>query len=200
MIIYKKGNLLDMASEGKFDIILHGANCFCKMDDGIALQFALAFPEILHADLMTTAKDKKKLGTYTQASVTRVGKTFKVLNCYTQYGYAGLDIEVAEWFDYQAYEQVLTLIAQQYPTEKIGMPLIGTGHAGGDLEKILQITERCLKYNHVEVIIFSEHNVPKQYHSIKNGTVLFFELVGFIYREWKKKLFIKKPKKVPPVS
>jgi O-acetyl-ADP-ribose deacetylase (regulator of RNase III) len=173
MIIYKKGNLLDLASEGLYDIVLHGANCFCKMDDGIALQFALAFPEILHADFLTEIADKNKLGTYTEANVTRLNKNFKILNCYTQYAYAGFDIEISEFFDYQAYEKVLIKIAKQFPHAKIGMPLIGTGHAGGDMEQMLAITEKILSNHNVEIIIFDAQNLPKKFNSLKNQITLF---------------------------
>ena len=44
MIKHKKGNLIDLSKQGKYDIILHGLNCHCKMSDGIALQIAKEFP------------------------------------------------------------------------------------------------------------------------------------------------------------
>jgi O-acetyl-ADP-ribose deacetylase (regulator of RNase III) len=37
------GDLIALAKEGKFDVITHGANCFCTMGAGIAPQMAKAF-------------------------------------------------------------------------------------------------------------------------------------------------------------
>jgi len=38
-----KGDLIELAKEGKFDVIAHGTNCFCTMGSGIAPQMAKAF-------------------------------------------------------------------------------------------------------------------------------------------------------------
>lgn len=38
-----KGDLIELAKQGKFDVIAHGANCFCTMGSGIAPQMAKAF-------------------------------------------------------------------------------------------------------------------------------------------------------------
>jgi len=38
MIRYVDGDLVQMAKEGKFDVIAHGCNCFCAMGAGIAPQ------------------------------------------------------------------------------------------------------------------------------------------------------------------
>lgn len=187
MIIYKRDNLIELAEEGHYDVILHGANCFCKMDDGIALQFAEHFPEILHADLLTISQDKTKLGTYTTATVKRVDKEFEILNCYVQYAYAGYDIEISELFDYEAYERVLKTISVNFKNKKIGMPLIGTGHAGGDLDRILDITEKILKNNNVEIIIFSDRTIVKQYSTIKNYSMLYIQqFYNFFHNQFKK--------------
>jgi O-acetyl-ADP-ribose deacetylase (regulator of RNase III) len=175
MIKYKRGDLLELTDDGRYDIILNGCNCFCKMDDGIALQFAEHFPEVLHADYLTNIRDKNKLGTYIEIPILRNNKSFSILNCYTQYGYAGLDIEMSEFFDYESYEKIILDVSIKYENKKIGMPLIGTGHAGGDLQKILEITEKILKNNNVEIVIFSPHLVPKQFYTIKNKISLIID-------------------------
>jgi len=33
---YAQGNLIDLALAGEFDLIAHGANCFCTMGEGLA--------------------------------------------------------------------------------------------------------------------------------------------------------------------
>ena len=36
MLKHAKGNLLDLAEAGEFDIVVQGCNCFCAMGGGIA--------------------------------------------------------------------------------------------------------------------------------------------------------------------
>lgn len=177
MIVYKKGNLFDFIYEGRYDIILQGCNCFCKMDDGIALQFAEHFPEVLLADLHTTPKDRTKLGTIIEVDIERFEKKFKILNCYTQYAFAGYDIEIFDYFEYESFEKILQKISQYDKKIRIGLPLIGSGHAGGDVERILSMIEKYLSKHRVEIALYNTNSIPKQFNSIKNKSILFFQEV-----------------------
>jgi O-acetyl-ADP-ribose deacetylase (regulator of RNase III) len=47
------GDLLKLALEGHFDVIVHGCNCQCAMGAGIALSIKNQFPEAYEADLRT---------------------------------------------------------------------------------------------------------------------------------------------------
>lgn len=167
MIKYKKGDLVVLSQEGKYDVVLHGINCHCYMSDGIALQLANIFPAIKKADLQTVAKDKGKMGTFQAIAVSCNVRQFLILNCYTQFNYAGYDIEEPDLFNYEAFEKILKNIAQQYCNKKIGMPLIGSGHAGGNMDKIISIIEKTLNKCNVDIIIYS-NNIPKQYYSFFN--------------------------------
>lgn len=168
MIKFKKGDLISLAQQGKYDIILHGVNCHCKMSDGIALQLAKAFPEIENADLKTKPLDQNKLGTFVPVNVSSNNHTFIIANCYTQFHYAGYDLEQHDLFDYTAFKTILKNISTIYTKEKIAMPLIGTGHAGGDMGKIIEIIKQELKYNNVDVIVYSEYQQPQDLKSITN--------------------------------
>lgn len=133
-----KGDLLKLAKEGKFDVIVHGANCFCTMGSGIARQIREQYPEAYEADCKTVAGDRNKLGTYT-GTPTKDG--FVVINAYTQYDFnrAG---ENADVFEYDAFLNVLTTLAVNTAFRiNYGFPLIGTGLAGGDKERILGMIE-----------------------------------------------------------
>ena len=48
-----RGDLLKLALDGHFDVIVHGCNCQCVMGAGIALSIKNAFPEAFAADLAT---------------------------------------------------------------------------------------------------------------------------------------------------
>lgn len=63
------GDLLKMAAEGDFDVIVHGCNCFCQMGAGIARPIRQKFPQAYIEDRKTVRGDVSKLGTYTFATV-----------------------------------------------------------------------------------------------------------------------------------
>ena len=174
MIKFKKGNLIHLAKQGKYDIILHGLNCHCKMSDGIALQIAKEFPIVEQADLNTKYLDKSKLGTFIPVDVFIDNKKLTILNCYTQFNYAGFDLEESDLFDYQAFSKILKYVSKQYIDKKIAMPLIGTGHAGCDINKIINIIKTELKYNNVDIIVYSEYNQPKELYSLVNKIKCLF--------------------------
>lgn len=168
MIKFKEGDLIQLIKTGKYDVALHGVNCHCKMSDGVALQIAKVFPSVEQADLATIALDKNKLGTFIPVDILINDKKVTVLNCYTQFNYAGYDIEETELFDYEAFTSILKEVAKTFPKEKIVMPMIGTGHAGGNRDKIIAIIKQELKHNNVDVIIYCPYNKPKELTSLVN--------------------------------
>ena len=40
-----EGDLIQLALDGEFDLIIHGCNCFCSMGAGIAKSIREIFPE-----------------------------------------------------------------------------------------------------------------------------------------------------------
>ena len=64
---HTKGNLLDLAEAGDFDIIVQGCNCFCAMGSGIAKEIRNRYPEAWQVDYDTEMGDMFKLGTFTSA-------------------------------------------------------------------------------------------------------------------------------------
>src|SRR3954466_2503166 len=84
------GDLLQLALEGCFDVIVHGCNCQCAMGKGIALSVKQQFPEAYDADLRTPKGDRAKLGTLSTAAVGRPpARPFTVVNAYTQFHWRG---------------------------------------------------------------------------------------------------------------
>ena len=97
-----EGDLILLALEGKFDLIVHGCNCFCTMGAGIARTIKEHFPEAYEADLGTVKGDKSKLGNLTSALALRNNYKITVVNGYTQYSPTGPGVLV----DYEAIESV----------------------------------------------------------------------------------------------
>jgi len=138
-INHVKGNLLMMADNGDFDVIIHGCNCHCAMGAGIAKQIALIYPQAYDADLMTTPGDRSKLGTITCAeAINKDGKSFIIVNAYTQYDTAKSGEDV---FEYEAFQRILDAFAVDGANMRIGLPYIGMGLAGGNKERIMGMIE-----------------------------------------------------------
>jgi len=84
-----EGDLIRLALQGEFDVIIHGCNCFCQMGAGIAATIKTVFPEAYEADLQTPKGDKEKLGTFSYATVLRDNNEITIINAYSQYHWRG---------------------------------------------------------------------------------------------------------------
>lgn len=135
-VIYSSGDLLAQAAKGKFNVIVHGCNCFCVMGSGIAKQIREKFPRAYYADKATTPGDKFKLGTYSVSN----GKTFDIVNAYTQYDF-NKSSESKDLFNYEAFKKILDKLLVDYPGASFGFPYIGMGLAGGDKDRIIGMLE-----------------------------------------------------------
>ena len=139
-----EGDLIEMAKNKEFDVIIHGCNCFNTMGAGIALQIKRNFKPAYEVDQKTKKGDKKKLGTYTYAEVDGV----TIVNAYTQYKFSK-DIDD---INYWAVRQVMRKISRDFKGKKMGYPMIGAGLAGGDWDLIsLIIHEEFQGENHTLV-------------------------------------------------
>lgn len=134
-----KGNLLDLAEAGDFDVIVQGCNCFNTMGGGIAREIAERYPEVAYVDSKTEKGDYMKLGNWTSEVVVRKNGSveFDIINAYTQYNMSqGTDV-----FEYSAFQLILEKLVHAYGDKKIGLPYIGMGLAGGDPEYIMPMIE-----------------------------------------------------------
>ena len=123
-----KGDLIKLAMEGKFDVIVHGCNCFCTMGAGIAKTIKQKFPEAYQADLKTEKGDKLKLGKITWSETETLNGKLIIINGYTQYDWRGSGIKA----DYKAIREVFKKVKEQFSGLRIGYPAIVAGLAGGE--------------------------------------------------------------------
>jgi O-acetyl-ADP-ribose deacetylase (regulator of RNase III) len=139
MLKHTKGNLLDLAEAGEFDIVVQGCNCFNTMGGGIAKEIRERYPHVAEVDAETVRGDYNKLGNWTRAAVVEEPKyAFTIINAYTQYDMSqGTDV-----FEYVAFELILQKLVRLYGNYSIGLPYIGMGLAGGDKERIIPMIER----------------------------------------------------------
>ena len=153
-----EGDLIELAVNGKFDVIVHGCNCFCKMGKGIAKQIANSFPDALKIDLETKVGDKSKLGDYSFTSVvTKEDSPLFIINAYTQYNYGTGKDQV----DYNAIRQVFKRIKENFKGKRIGYPKIGAGLAGGNWSVISAIINKELSGENHTLVIYKQQKQQK---------------------------------------
>jgi len=123
------GNLISLAKEGNYDLIIQGCNCFCTMKAGFAKDVARNFVDAVRVDAKTIKGDITKLGNYTIGKYQHYNQpSFLIINCYTQYRADRTSMQL----DYEALILCLRKINFNFSGKKIGVPLIGCGLAGGD--------------------------------------------------------------------
>ena len=132
-----QGDLIQLALEGSFDVIVHGCNCQCTMGAGIAKAIKSIFPEAYEADCETEKGNRDKLGTISIATSTRDKVALTIVNGYTQFHWRGRGVLV----DYDAVRSVMRHVAKEFRGLRIGYPKIGAGLAKGDWGTISEIID-----------------------------------------------------------
>jgi O-acetyl-ADP-ribose deacetylase (regulator of RNase III) len=133
MLKHAKGNLIDMAENGDFDVIVQGCNCFNTMGGGIAREIRERYPLCAEIDNLTEAGEYMKLGNWTEYDQG----TFLIINAYTQYNVSRQE----DVFEYSAFALILQKLEHVYGDKRIGLPYIGMGLAGGKKEVIIPMIE-----------------------------------------------------------
>lgn len=150
MIKERYGDLILLAKDGEFDVIVHGCNCQCKMGAGIAKSIKYAFPEAYKADAKTKKGDPNKLGTCSHATVFVDFHELVIVNAYTQFNYWGAKPLV----NYDAVKTSFQWVKKKLFGQRIGIPKIGAGLAGGDWNKIRAIIEEVMVGEDVTLVIY----------------------------------------------
>lgn len=145
---YIMGDLVQRALDGKYDIIVHGCNCFNNMGAGIAVPIKHNFPDAYLADRATQYGSKEKLGKFT---IGRYKDMF-VINAYTQFEYGSGKMNA----DYDAIREVFSVLNIMFRKRKVGIPLIGAGLAGGDWKVIKDIIEEVAPDLDIEVVVLDD--------------------------------------------
>lgn len=155
-----EGNLLDLAEQGEFDVIIHGCNCRNNMGSGIAGQIATRFPEAFDVDKLTINGDYNKMGNYTYIVIptSDPNKSFILVNLYTQFNPGKNSPGCEQPLDYEALTVGLRKIFRNfggsYP--RIGLPWIGCGLARGSQEIVEQIIRKELSEMDVTIVEYKE--------------------------------------------
>lgn len=164
-----KGDLIKLALEKNFDVIVHGCNCFCTMGAGIAPKMAQTFGcDKFWKENKKYSGNIDKLGTldfekrlvidgvaYPVVPVAypvlpgQTDYNLHVVNAYTQYNYGG-----NKPLDYEALTLCLRKMNFIFKGKHIGLPQIGCGLAGGDWNIVKNIIEKEFIDCEVTIVIF----------------------------------------------
>ncbi len=146
-----EGDLLELARRKTFDVVVHGCNCYHRMDAGIARQVHIEYPGAYEADCETPLGDVSKLGTLSHYAT---GDGFIIVNAYTQHGYGWGRKHLNE----NALWNCFLRIKNIYAGMKIGYPLIGAGLARGDWNVIAPLIDKALEGEDHTLVVFKERN------------------------------------------
>jgi len=134
MITVRRGNLLKEFELGNLDAMMHGCNCFHGEDSGIAAQIWQMFPKARKvSEVHHESGDFDAYGNYS----AYYDKDIKahIINAYTQF-HGGAN------FSIHAFKAVVKKVEQDFSGSVIGIPLIGCGIGGGDLEEVVNVLLR----------------------------------------------------------
>lgn len=154
MLHIVEGDLIRMALDGEFDVIVHGANCFHTMGAGIAKQIKVQLPVAYAADLGTRKGNINKIGEFSvgEVVVDETGKVLRVVNAYTQYlpganaEYAALRMFLCSFFAHE--------LMRENADIRYGFPLIGCGIGGLDENIVIPMIEPFSKTFDITVVKF----------------------------------------------
>jgi O-acetyl-ADP-ribose deacetylase (regulator of RNase III) len=151
---YIDGDLIKLAKEGLFDVIVHGCNCHSVMGAGIAPQMAQAFGcdrfgmemwgsdinKLGNIDYQTVVLGEHRIWSLNDLKNNRNEPELTVVNAYTQFNYGRNHPDGdAHPLSYEALTLCMKKINMVFCEKHIGMPKIGSGLAGGDWDRIEHI-------------------------------------------------------------
>lgn len=149
------GDMVEMAQNGAFDVIIHGANCFHTMGAGIAKTIKEVFPVAVLADITSKKGDVDKLGSWTcgVSYLEEYHKPLSIINAYTQFlpgpnaEYAALKIFLNDFFNRQS------IRADEHKI-KYAFPLIGCGIGGLDEDLVIPMLEKYAATSDITLVKF----------------------------------------------
>jgi O-acetyl-ADP-ribose deacetylase (regulator of RNase III) len=165
------GDLIALAKEGAFNVIVHGCNCHSTMAAGIAPHMAQAFGcDKFNLELKGPSINKLGCIDYETFVISKGGlwnrkldsninndPELTVVNAYTQYRYGKNHIDgVSKPVDYEAITIVMRKLNVEFKGLHIGLPKIGAGLAGGDWERIKKIIQTELIDCKVTIVILPQ--------------------------------------------
>lgn len=157
-ITEKEGDLIEAFLNKEVDVIAHQANCFCTAKSGLAPKLFEALPILRAADHRTEIGDRRKLGKVTYAKLDNQW----AFNLYGQYHHEHDHPEYGTVYPFLSNalcRMALLLKTSSCSHLRIGFPLIGCGHGGGEWDKVKGLIELAFSEHKGEIVIYK---LPEQ--------------------------------------
>ncbi len=150
-----KGDMVESYKNNELDAYAHQANCFCRMERGIAPLLAKANPNVRKVDSMTVEGCNVKMGTFSVS--TTAGFPF-LYNIYGQFHWRKWKEAPDRNTCYDSLAKGLEKVKcnmKVHNRTSLGLPLIGCGLAGGDWEGVvLPMIKDIFEDSDVDVTVF----------------------------------------------
>lgn len=164
-----KGNLLDLAFAGQFELVAHGCNCQNLMGAGLARQVKERLPNafIVDAEFYTEHINKIEMmgnfSKYWHSNGESQSVTFWFLNMYTQF-HAGAPSPGSNIpFDYDAFTVICRKVNHMYKGKTIGLPWVGCGLGRADQINVAHIITKELHDMGVTIVEYENDKKPSGY-------------------------------------
>lgn len=151
-----KGDIVEKASLGEFDVLIYPCTCFHLPTNLQGKKIRDTFTQARIIDKQTKKGDHNKLGCYSKAIVDlreidyKIKRKLIVINAYLYYS------NNLPLFEYKYLEYVLKLIKEKYTGKSIALPIIGYGNKDISQDRIFQIIEKELENEKVFIVVNAE--------------------------------------------
>ena len=151
-----KGDLIELGLRGDFDVIVHGCNCECTMEHGIARRIRDRIPAARDADSKTLAFDPNKMGSFSYAVANgEKGHKLVVVNGYIQLRSSSNRGPKMRLLNYKALRSVMKHVKENFRGHRIGYPMIGSELANCDWSEIGAIIDEELSGEDHTVVLLT---------------------------------------------
>lgn len=150
MIVYRKGDVLAALENDELDVVAHGCNCQGGFGSGIAGQISRKWPHVKGAYLDLYRSGGTILGFFQPVAIS---ESKFIINCGTQNDYLPRGIRHA---DYNAIDDVMDSLKlyTQNKLTRVGIPMIGSGLAGGEWAEIEKIISKHFVGRDITVYVY----------------------------------------------
>lgn len=160
-----KGNIIERAKSGQYDVVAHGCNCFCLMGAGLAPQMAEAFGcDDFDQEQPQYEGTINKLGTIDYQTIFLdqgiaingldiENENYDVLiavNAYTQY-------KPGPNADMSALDMCLQKMNHIFKDKKVLLPQIGCGIGGLNWEEVLLLIKKRMVDCEVTIVLYDKN-------------------------------------------
>jgi len=168
MIQEIKGNLISLALDKKFDVIVHGCNCQGTMKSGIAKDFVKYFKadqffsqgieNLGNIEYNTFVIGEKAIWNLNDGKNNKKEHELIVVNAYTQIWSTSTNPAgpLSQHIDYDAFSVCLKKINTIFKGKNIGIPKIGAGRANGNWDLIKLILSYEITDCNLTIVYYDE--------------------------------------------